>query len=145
MLPDLSVGSSTSVPTEFWSRLSGLICFQVGWPESALVVSQTPPPEAPAQRRHLWAEHFGSTTRAVIRLAVLLVAPENDVTPGWVASICGPSCFHWPLQRKLRECSRFSLWSRVTIRAKVLCARATTEGGSAEADGYVRSAERYAS
>ena len=33
-------------------------------------------------------------TSAVTRLAVLFVAPENAVTPGWVASSVGPKSSH---------------------------------------------------
>ena len=95
-------GSSVSVPTEFWSRLSGLSCFHSGLAPSAFSVDQTPPPETPAQTWHLPALHFGSTSKDVTRLAVLFVAPENDVTPGWVAFWRGPRRFQVLLPRKAR-------------------------------------------
>ena len=85
-----SLGSSTSDPTEFWSRSSGLSCCQVGLFASALSVSQTPPPETPAQSRQWFLVQSGSATSAVTRLAVTLVAPENDVTPGWTPYVFGP-------------------------------------------------------
>src|SRR5262249_521792 len=140
----LSLGSKLSVPTEFWSRLGGVVCFHEGLGASASVVSQTPPPDAPAQTRHFFSEHFGSTRSAVIRLPGLLVAPENDVTPGWVPLILGASSFHWLLQRNDRECALRSLASRFAIRVKVCFARATTACGI-ELAGYVRAACRYAS
>jgi hypothetical protein len=65
-----------------------------------LSVVQTPPPETPAQTRQKSSCFFagfpqsGETTSAVVRLAVLFVAPENEVTPGWVALTCGPYCTH---------------------------------------------------
>src|SRR5258708_16894912 len=94
----LSVGSSTRAPTEAWSRSPGWSCFQSGLPASALSVRQTPPPAAPIQMRHCAALQLGETTIAVTRLAVVFVAPEKDVTPGWLASINGPKKFHlWPL------------------------------------------------
>src|SRR4051794_27751120 len=93
----LSEGSSVSVPTEFWSRPSTSICFHSGFGSDAFSVFQTPPPAAPAQRRHFLAVQSGSATSDVIRLAVLLVAPEKARTPGWVAFSFGPTCSHlWP-------------------------------------------------
>ena len=72
-------------------EVSGLICFHVGFGARALSVRQTPPPETPAQRRQLLAVQSGSATSIVVtRLAVLLVAPEKEITPGWVAFSVGP-------------------------------------------------------
>src|SRR5690348_16890338 len=75
---------SVSVPTEFWSRRSGPTWFHCGSPAVAKSVRQTPPPEAPAQTTQLLALQLGETTSAVMRLAVWFVAPEKEVTPGWV-------------------------------------------------------------
>ncbi len=81
---------STSAPTEFWSRSSGLSCCQTGFGASAFSVRQTPPPETPAQSPHLLAVQSGSATSPVTRLAVVFSAPENEVTPGWTAFVRGP-------------------------------------------------------
>src|SRR6266516_2480115 len=86
----LSLGSSVSVPTEFWSSSFGLTCCHSGFGASVLSVRQTPPPAIPAQSLHLIAEHSGSATSAVTRLAVSFVAPENEMTPGSVAFCVGP-------------------------------------------------------
>src|SRR5436190_23667676 len=85
-----SLGSSVSVPTEFWSSCSGLTCCQSGFGARALSVRQTPPPETPVQSLHCFAVQSGSATSAVTRLAVSLVAPENERTPGSVAFCLGP-------------------------------------------------------
>ena len=67
---------------------------------SAFSVRHTPPPETPAHKRHASvpaAPQSGETRIAVTRLAVLLVAPEKAVTPGWVALVVGPKSDHlWP-------------------------------------------------
>ena len=89
-LPFSLPGTSVSVPTEFWSSSSGLICFHTGLGAVALSVRQTPPPETPAQRRQWLALQSGSATIVVTRLAVLLVAPEKEITPGSVAFSVGP-------------------------------------------------------
>src|SRR3954468_21333187 len=94
----LSEGSSTSVPTEFWSSPFTSIWCQSGFGAVAFSVFQTPPPAAPAHRRHFLAVQSGSATSEVMRLAVLLVAPEKARAPGSVAFSCGPICSHlWPL------------------------------------------------
>ncbi len=71
-----------------------VICRQSGLGSSALSVRQIPPPAAPAHtvQALVFAPQSGETTIVVMRLAVELVAPENDVTPGCCASTCGPYC-----------------------------------------------------
>ena len=83
-------GASVRVPTEFWSRSSGLTCCHSGFDATALSVRHTPPPETPTHSLHFFAVQSGSDTIAVTRLAVLFVAPENESTPGWVAFTRGP-------------------------------------------------------
>src|SRR5262249_52308512 len=99
VLPCGSVGSRVRTPTDAWSRSPTFICFQSGVEAGALSVRQMPPPEAPAQTVQSLPlpllPQSGATTSAVMRLAVLFVAPEKAVTPGWVASCVGPTCSHF--------------------------------------------------
>ena len=104
-------------------------------------VLQTPPPETPAQSRHLCAVQFGSATTIGVRLAVLFVAPENDVTPGWVAFTRGPYCFHLLLSHRKVRPRWMRRASALAIPAKVSFARLTIAGESDFA-GYVRIADR---
>ena len=69
-----------------------------------LSVIQTPPPDVPAQTRHLLAVQSGSATIATVRLEVTFVAPENEITPGSRPNLRGPYCSHFPplLSRKWR-------------------------------------------
>src|SRR6266511_6210990 len=92
-------------------------------------VRQTPPPETPAHTRHPWAPQSGETTSAVVRLAVLLVAPENARTPGSVALTCGPTCFH---AAPLPLGSPFAL-SAFAIFSNVAFASSGRAGGSSSA------------
>ena len=89
MFPDESFGSATSEPTEFRARPPSSHV-QDGSAARASFVRQTPPPEAPAQRRQFPGTHVGATTSAVIRVAVAVVAPENESTPGWIELCSGP-------------------------------------------------------
>src|SRR5262245_52100623 len=92
------VGSIVSTPTEFWPRSAASSWCQSGFGPSALLARQIPPPAAPAQTRQppplsspwlsslpwllpLFLPQPGSTASAVMRLAVLFVAPENARTP----------------------------------------------------------------
>src|SRR3954471_18155331 len=104
----LSPGSSVRTPTEFWSSSFGLTCFQSGLSELALSVFQTPPPAAPIQTRHdPLALQSGSTTRAVVRLAVVFVAPVNARTPGSTAFSFGETCSHFLPPAELNRASPF--------------------------------------
>src|SRR5215471_4028686 len=91
VFPFVSVGSRVSVPTEAWSSSPGRSCVHSGSFASALLVRQTPPPDAPTQTRQLVALQSGATTIAVVRLAVMFCAPEKAVTPGWTPACCGPN------------------------------------------------------
>jgi hypothetical protein len=64
--------------------------FHVGFAASASSVRQTPPPEVPTHSRQLPGTHVGATTSAVSRLAVGVVAPEKERTPGWIEFCIGP-------------------------------------------------------
>src|SRR5919206_4816918 len=83
VFPEGSFGSATSAPTEFSARPPSSHV-QDGLAASASSVRQTPPPAVPTQRRQLPGTHVGATTSAVSRLAVGVVAPENESTPGWI-------------------------------------------------------------
>src|SRR6267143_4254758 len=137
VFPLLSFGSSVNVPTEVWSRSPGWSCFQSGSFASALSVRQTPPPDAPTQTRQREAPQSGATTSAVIRLAVVFVAPEKAMTPGWTPSCLGPKNVHL---RPLAPGSPFCA-SSFAFRSNVALAFLTTAGGITSA-GYVRVAAR---
>src|SRR6476620_12099396 len=110
---------------------------QSGFAARALSVRQMPPPETPAQTRQPEFPQLGETTSAVVRLAVLFVAPEKARTPGWVAFTCGPSCAQlWPL-----PFGSPALASFIAIFANVFSAFALIAGGMTLA-GYVRWADR---
>src|SRR3954447_1440075 len=112
-----SVGSSVSVPTECWSSEDFVTRRHFGLGANASSERQMPPPETPAQTVHLlFLPQSGETASAVIRLAVSLVAPLNDSTPGSMASCRGPYCCHWLLDRTDRPRVRASLASRTAIR-----------------------------
>src|ERR671934_2050653 len=89
VFPDESFGSATRLPTEFWSR-PPFSHVHAGSAARASSVRQTPPPDVPTQTRQFPGTQVEATSRAVVRLAVLLVAPENARTPGWVALTSGP-------------------------------------------------------
>ena len=92
-------------------------------------VRQTPPPETPTHNLHFFAVQSGSATIAVVRLAVLFVAPENEITPGWVAFTRGPyNRQREPSPSRWRPC-RSCRASAFAIRLKVALARATIAGG----------------
>src|SRR5690349_8756820 len=93
-----SVGSRYSAPVECWSSALSVIRRHFGFAASALSVRQTPPPAGVAQTVHFpgFVPQLGETTSAVMRLAVWLVAPLNDVTPGWTAYCRGPYCVQLP-------------------------------------------------
>src|SRR6476659_284931 len=111
----LSPGSSVRTPTEFWSSSFGLTWCQSGLPSLALSVRQTPPPAAPSHRRHEpLALQSGSTTSAVVRLAVVFVSPLKARTPGSVAFVFGETSSHFLPPADLKR------WSpRDAIAAKV--------------------------
>ena len=68
-------------------------------------------------------------TSAVVRLAVLFVAPEKARTPGSVAFSVGPYCSHlWPLLFGSPALASFA-----AIPAKVASAFAANPGGTAAA------------
>src|SRR3954467_14282338 len=123
--PLASVGSMVSEPTEFCSSCSGPTWFHCGSPAVAKSVFQTPPPAAPTQTTQVLAVHDGETAIAVMRLAVWLVAPENAVTPGWVALRFGPYCCHW---RPAAPGSPAAA-SRAASASNATSARCVTSGG----------------
>src|SRR5947199_3936526 len=85
VFPVESLESATRAPTELRAR-TPVSHVQLGFAAKASSVRQTPPPETPAHMRQLPDTQVGAITRAVTRLAVALVAPENARTPGWMAS-----------------------------------------------------------
>jgi hypothetical protein len=89
VLPVGSFGSAVSAPTEFCS-IPGVRYFHFAFDDSASSVRQTPPPEAPAQRRQLPGTQVGAMIIAGVLVAVALVAPEKPSTPGWSAVVLGP-------------------------------------------------------
>ncbi len=107
----------------------------------ALLVIQTPAPETPAQTRHLFHLQSGSATSCTVRLAVLFVAPEKEMTPGWVAFTRGPNCFHLLLSHRNVCPRRTRRESAFSIRPNVLFARCTI-AGAIDFAGYVRIADR---
>src|SRR5262245_3381409 len=89
VLPVGSLGAAVSAPTEFCA-IPPVRYVQLGSAARASSVRQTPPPETPAHSRQLPGTQVGAITRAVVRLAVGVVAPENDSTPGCTEFCCGP-------------------------------------------------------
>src|SRR3954454_7480019 len=125
----LSPGSSVRAPTEFWSSSFGLTCCQSGLPALALLVRHTPPPAAPIQRRQdPCALQSGSTTSAVVRLAVVFVAPVNARTPGSTAFSFGATWSHFLPPAELNRASPFD-----AIAAKLSSAFCTWSGVTVEA------------
>src|SRR3954452_6598062 len=112
-----SVGSSVSVPTECWSSEDFVTRRHFGLGANASSERQMPTPETPAQTVHLpFLPQSGETTSAVIRLAVALVAPLNDSTPGSTASCRGPYCCHWLGGKAERARGPGQLAARTAIR-----------------------------
>ena len=65
----------------------------------------------PTQTRQLPGTHVEATTSAVSRLAVGVVAPEKDRTPGWIEFWSAPYGSQWLLPFELSPC--FAIFSNV--------------------------------
>src|SRR3954451_227738 len=89
VFPEGSFGSATRAPTEF-SASPPSSHVHAGFAARASFVRQTPPPAVATQSRQLPGTHVRATTSAVSRLAVGVVAPEKESTPGWIEFSSGP-------------------------------------------------------